>query len=482
VVRPLTLGLLAASAILADCASPVADRTSPVKPPRLPEPSPEVETLSGRPEVPEPQLSRPIAVEQEQLSNGLRIVLAPNPRSPIMAVSLGLLGGSNLDGIRKGQARLAHRTLIGSTAKDARADLAEYLVESGVDFQLMVASDHVQLSLLGLEAQFPDMLRFLSIARANKKFGNDRFYKTLDAALHELWSLKRNPIARAGLQLRESAFGPKHPYGSSGIGTSRTLARVSPNSARSYLSKTICPNNAVLVVAGAMRMPELLRAAKNQFSSWKRCQVVKDVPFPSEPSAPPLVHVIHDPDRAQVGVFAGIALDELTYKDQVILQTVGHILAGSLDARLMRTLRMGEGITYGVHAFTEVPKQAGLLQIYTSLSADHVGSAVQAIQSSLLELISVPPTKAEMLGASRWLHANNLLAARSPLAISEILIQRITADQPLVPVASSPTSQDLTRFVETHLHPDRVRFVLVGDAKVLRPAVARLNLGDIVVQ
>jgi predicted Zn-dependent peptidase len=433
--------------------------------------------LMPRPSVAASALTSSVDIEEHTLANGLRLAVLPRDGTPVTAVHLGLFGGAALDGERHGASYLAHVAWMGNSARTLRPELAEYLIESGSDFDMAIENDHVRVSIVGAEDQLDDMLEFLGSAQERKAIDEEIFDERVGGMLDAMWEIRRSPAARAMGLTQEMAFGSGHPYGHLPIGRRETLAKVSRKGVDAHLRESLCPDRAFVVVSGPLRMSLVRPLVERRFGKWQRCGARK-VPVPAGGSpARTRVPIIHDGRRAQVLFVGAIAFSNIQAGDVDEIEMLGDILGGSFGARLQSSLRGEAGSVYGVWVGTDVLDGAALLRIQTSLDPEKAGAALRRILAVIESLTETPPTQDEVDRFARQEAVEMLAMARSPETLSLFAIDRMSSGLP-VRGRTTPTPADLAAFAAAHFAPERLHVVLAGDSKALAAIVTAEGLGQ----
>lgn len=425
---------------------------------------------------PATSLEKPLAFEEGTLWNGLRVIVIPRMGSPVTAVGLMLPGGSALDGPRPGESLLSHSIHFGQGSGTRREDLARLLASSGADFGMGVLADHVRFSIVGVDTQLDQMIEFLAVATIRGTVDEEGLDRRKNAMVDEMWEMKRDPLRRAAEELPELMFGAGHPYGHSPLGLRRTLARIDLQQVKAHLARTLCPNRAVVVVSGPVKLALVRDRVAKSFGGWERCGELR----PPEVAAPPRerseVRIVHDPERKQVVVLAALPVFGPGERIAPSLIAAGAILGGSLSSRLQARLRAAGGYTYGASSQTMLYRGVGLLVVETALDADRAGPAIEALLEVFADLARNPPTPEELARAQHGLLAERAVALRSVEALTGVAMEHLAAGLPIDAVPF-PGRDALVSFAADQIRPERVQLVLVGDAHKLTGLVEGQKLG-----
>jgi zinc protease len=205
------------------------------------------------------------------LDNGLRVLLLEDHRSPIVSVQLWYRVGSRNE--QRGATGLAHfleHMMFKGTAAHPRGAFSEVVERNGgrnnafttqdvTSYYVNIAADRVDL-ILDLEA---DRMRNLTLDP-----------KDIDSERQVVIEERRtrtedDPAGFLGEAVSAIAF-KAHPYGQPIVGWMEDLGRITPAQIRAFYDTYYVPGNAILVVAGDVKGPELLEKIKRRFGAIAR--------------------------------------------------------------------------------------------------------------------------------------------------------------------------------------------------------------------
>lgn len=222
-------------------------------------------------------MKRPTAIaelESHTLTNGLRVVLARDPRIPIVALNLWYhVGSKNEQPERTGLAHLFEHLLFEGSENVGKGEHFRYVQEAGgvangstwydrTNYFETLPSHQLDLGLW-LES---DRLGFLLPGLDQEKLDNQR-----DVVINERRQRVDNqPYGRASERLHELVFDPGHPYRWPVIGSVEHLEATTLDDVRDFFGTFYSPNNAVLTLAGDIDPDDALRRVEHWFGEIER--------------------------------------------------------------------------------------------------------------------------------------------------------------------------------------------------------------------
>jgi zinc protease len=195
-----------------------------------------------------------VPIERSRLDNGLRVILSPDRRTPIVAVNLWYdVGSRNEERGRTGFAHLFEHMMFQGSANVAKGEHFALIQAAGGTLNASTWTDRTnyfetlpshELDLaLWLES---DRMASLLPAMTQEKLDNQR-----DVVKNERRaSVDNQPYGTAEERMQELLWPTGHPYHHSTIGSMEDLSAASMDDVSSFFATYYAPNNAVLTVAG----------------------------------------------------------------------------------------------------------------------------------------------------------------------------------------------------------------------------------------
>lgn len=424
--------------------------------------------------------------ERVVLENGIVVYLLPDSELPLVTVSAMIRTGAVYEPPDKvGLAGLTGMVMrTGGTARMTGNQIdeeLEYLAASvsvGIGDEAGTASlDILKKDLTRGLAIFADVLR--TPAFASEK---------VDLAKRQaLEAIRRRPDSPAGTTAREFRkllFGADHPFGRES--TIETVSRITRDDMVAFHRQFFTPSGLMLAVSGDFEKATMLAALRSAFGDWTSRPITL-------PAIPP---VAGDPGAsASVKATAGSAngaVRSVNILRKAITQThlrLGHlsvreddpdyfalalledILGGnSFTSRLFRDVRSRQGLAYSVGSRLvagNLGPGAFTLQALTKGPTTH-----QALASMLghLERLRQEPVTDEELQHAKDAFLNSFVFSFADAG--QIVSRLMTLEYYGLPRdflqrfregVVRLTKEDLLAVARTHLHPDRVIILAVGN-------------------
>ena len=407
-----------------------------------------------------------IPIERHTLSNGLRVVLSPDDRAPIVAVNLWYDVGSKHEKAGKtGFAHLFEHMMFQGSKGVAKGEHFTLVQAAGgtlnastwldrTNYFETLPSHELELALW-LEA---DRLAGLLPAMTQEKLDNQR-----EVVKNERrWSVDNQPYGTWDEKIQELLYPLEHPYHHSTIGSMEDLNAASLADVSEFFATYYAPNNAVLTIAGDFDPQAANALIEKHFGP-----IPANPDLPAQPDvavAPNLGSEIREivPDRVplprvylayRMPIFGTPEFDAL----EVTADLLGAGRASRMYATLVRERQLAQDVT--VFAFPFV----GGASIFALWATARPGVEIDALEEAVLaeveRLASEGPSEAE-LERVRNLHAASVESSLERIAerADRLSMYGCLFDEP------SMINTEVSRYVS--VTPDRVRAAM---AAALRP-------------
>jgi zinc protease len=423
-------------------------------------------------------------IHRERLANGLRVVVAERPGVPLAAARLVLRGGSSLD--PAGRAGLAHLAAICARRGTRRAtgpqiDLA---IESlGAELGAGVDEDAAYFGLSAPVEALPKCLQVLADVATAPTYPArevDRLRRREIATLaHDL----DEPAVIADRAMLLASF-DGHPYGHPPEGRVRELRAARRPDVVGLHHRTYRPADTHLVVVGNAPAEEVLALARRRFGAWRGADGASVEIAPPTPP-PPAVLVVDKPDATQSQVriaSAGFARRSPDYHAGVVASA---LLGGGFTSRLMESIRVNRGLSYGVRSRFATSGAGGLFFISTFTKLETTGEIVRVALEETTRFCDGGPTAEELERMQSYLCGLYPLSLETHDQLAEKLADLALFDLPDTEITRfrehvRAVDAERCREVARRYFPVRDRVVVaVGPARAIAPQLE--PFGDVTV-
>ncbi len=449
-----------------------------------------------RSRLPTPGPSRPFhfpAMTRTRLSNGLDVRVIPHRSVPVAAVVLLVPGGSSVDppGL-PGLASITADLLDEGSGGSSALEISDRIARIGADLDVEVGPDATTVSLITLERFLDTGLELVREMATAPTLADADFARVQQLRLERLRQMKDIPGALADRAFADVVYGT-HPYAQPIMGTTASLTSIGVDDVRAYHARMFQPEGATLVIAGDRSAEELTMAAERAFGSWAPDPAMAPLDRNRAREAPPRTPAarlagVARPGAAQSALRLGHVAAARSTPDYPALVLLNMVLGGQFVSRLNLNLREEKGFTYGVRTGFDLRRGEGPFVLETSVGTDVTAAALAEAFREIRAVRGDRPVTSDELAMARsavslgyprgFETAQQVARSAAQLALHELPDSYF---EDFVPMLEAVTLAEVTSAAQRYLDPDRMTTIVVGDIEAIRPTLAPLGLGELVV-
>ncbi|MBK1693140.1 peptidase M16 [Chromatium weissei] len=347
-------------------------------------------------------LAAPAPVVEYTLDNGLKILVKPDHRAPILTTQIWYRIGSSYEhsGIT-GISHLLEHMMFQGTERFAPNEFSRIVAENGGSENAFTGDDYTayfeNLASDRLAIAFEleaDRMRHLTL-------GQTEFAKELEVVKEERrMRTEDDPQALTTERFNAVAYDVS-PYRNPVIGWSGDLAQLQAADLREWYRLWYAPNNATLVVVGDVEPARVLALATQYFGGLK-AETITPPKMPVEPEQRGEKRLIVKAPAKEPYVLMGYKTPALADAAELwepyALEMLASILDGGNSARFARELVRGSQVAASASAsYSAFQRLAGLFALDAVPSTGHsIAEVEQAIRAQIAR-VQTEPVSAEEL-------------------------------------------------------------------------------------
>ena len=364
-------------------------------------------------------------ITEYRLSNGLRVLLFPDPTKPTVTVNLTYTVGSRHEGYGEtGMAHLLEHLMFKGTPthkiipQEMKAHGASYNASTWFDrtnyFEVLPATDENLKFALGVEAD-----RMIHSFIAQKDLDSE-----MTVVRNEFEAGENDPANILEERVLSTAY-LWHNYGHSTIGSREDIERVPIDRLQAFYRNYYQPDNAVLLIAGKFDEAKALSLVTSSFGSIPRPTRKLQQTYTSEP--------VQDGERSvilrRVGDVQALCLlyhvPATAHPDYAAVEVLARILADTPSGRLYKALVETKKATEVGSDLLQMHDPAFLAFQASVRQEQSLDAARDAMVTTIETFAATPVSKEEVDRARTALLKNIELTLNSPdrvgLAMSELI-------------------------------------------------------------
>lgn len=408
-------------------------------------------------------------VTEMKLPNGLTVVIAEDPRFPLVTAKLSFAAGTKVDPKElPGLASAAGFMLGQGTKTRTYRQIAEELDGMGGSMGTSSGQDSTGINASVLAESLPRMLALMADVARNAAFPETELALYKANQKQGILVQHSRPEFLAQEEFRKRIFGD-HPYSRVST-TPEALDKLDRAALMTFHDTYLVPNNAYLILVGKLpARAALTKLISEQFGTWAK----KDFPAyaPAMIPAPKKQLVIVDkPGSVQADVQIGKVA--ANFQDPLYMaETMGSVtLGGGPNSRLFLDIREKRGYAYDVHTEQLPLADAGIFSVVTQVRNEVAPDAVQGILTQMGDMAKERVTREELSGAKSLVNGLFLLRLEPQRGLADqlekIKLLHLPKDylETFTTKVNSVEPDQIVTAAKKFIAPEDDVVVIVGDA------------------
>ena len=431
-----------------------------------------------------PELSIP-EIWDARMPSGMKIMGITNKEVPVVQFSLEIKGGQLLESPSKaGISNMLASIMTKGTAKRTPAELEEAIELLGASIYVNSGEEKITLSGNTLAKNFSETMDLVQEILLEPRWDENEFELIKQQTLSQLQEEKGDPNSIARNEFKKLIYGENSILAFNELGTPETIRNISLNDLKNYYEENLSPLSSTFMAVGFLDKQDAINAVKGISANW----APRSVSFPEIPEfqLPEKSKVyFYDVPGAKQSVFAFgapslSAKNEDFYPAEVMNYRLG---GGSFASRLTQELRESKGYTYGIRSGFADRSYIGPFMISSGVRTNITYEAAELVRDIVKDYPStftqedLEVTKSYMIksNARRFETLGAKLNMLREISDYGYDYDYIKSREEKVENLSVLDIQDLAK---KYVDPDRMYYLIVGDAETQLDKLEDLGYGE----
>jgi predicted Zn-dependent peptidase len=357
---------------------------------------------------------------EKTLPNGLRVIVTRQTAIPKVSITLTVLSGyssdpADLTGLASLTADLIQE---GTKSKNSR-QIRREVFGMGGSLSAAASQDFTSVSVRGLSEFAPRLIDLVADVAMNPTIPEDELAILKQQHLQSVAQQKASPQFLSNRTFRTQLFGD-HPYARTSE-TEASLKAMDRAKLVAFHRDHFRPNNAFLLIVGAIDPDATFASVEKAFSGWTR----GDVASPAYAAPPALngrhLYFVQRPNSIQSSISVGNIAVKRSDPRWFELTLANTIYGGAFNSRIVRNIREEKGYTYSPQSALTGFSNAGFYRFAADVRNEVTGPTLTEVFKEIDKLRAEGCDGPELQGAKSYLRGIFPIQTASQTGLSATL-------------------------------------------------------------
>ncbi len=417
-------------------------------------------------------------ITENVLDNGLEVVVIEQPNMPIISLDVYFAGGStaapqDLPGLAGITGDLITRGTITRSAQD----IAGAIEQVGGAVGSGAGSDSMSLGVFALIEDADLAFELLADMTLNANFPENEVERERTERISALEANLAEPGFVAGRTFGRLLY-EGHPYGNAT--TFDSLEAITRADIVAFYESRRQPDNAVLIIAGAITTEEGLAYARQHFADWQGTAQAVDFPPLPEHNGQRLF-LVDRPGSTQANFIMGNLGIQGASLDYFPARVMNYVLGGTFSSRLVQNIREEKGYTYSIGSGFSYPADTGRFVVTAAVRNDVIAPTLEEVFKEIEVMQNEALTAEEINDARDGIVGRFVFGLETYQdfveSVASYKIRAVELDRlnKWLGYIKDVSTEDVLDIANTYIHPEDFIIVVVGDASVIQEQLQTLG-------
>lgn len=404
-------------------------------------------------------------LEKYQLRNGMKVILWPTKKSPVVTVQAWVRTGSADE--KEGEEGISHfieHLLFKGTRKYKVGEIASIIEGAGGELNAYTSFDQTVFHIT-ISKEFTG----LAVETLNEMIGYPKFEdKEIDnereVVIEEIKRSNDSPHRAASRLLFEGVYS-RHPYKKPVIGYDENIRKFTREGILNYYNSRYVPKNISLVIVGDFEKEEIQKQIENTFEQIQSYKL-RESKRPVEPkSRSPKINISEAPFHETIFHLAWKG-PNAKHADTPALDMLALILGQGDSSRLAQRARIQAPVVNYVGSHVYSPQDEGFFAISAGLTQKNLSDFLSIVGEEVLRAQLECVTATELEKALTILEADEIYGVETvdglarKLGMFELLFNRPDFYKDYLKKLSAVTANDIIRVAKKYLKPENMTIAI----------------------
>lgn len=437
-----------------------------------------VEPSAGKdPEVKTPEIWK------AKLANGIEVTGIENKELPLVDFRLIIDGGIQQDRPElPGVAGMVASVLPQGTKNKTPEELEEAIELLGSSVNVLAGREEISLNVSSLSRNFEETMSLVQEILLEPRWDTTEFRIARTRTKNRIIQAEAQPRSVGSQLFYKLLYGTENIFGYSSLGTRESIDKITPDELKNYYDSNFSPSVTRIEVAGNVTKEQVLSALKSLEQNWKAKEVkINKYPVPVSPEKSQL-YFVDMPGSRQSVIFIGYLALSRDDPDYPKVDFINYRLGGAFTSIFNQILREEKGYTYGASSTFQEMKSLAPFVASSSVRSDATLESVDIFKDEM-EKYRQGITEDDLQFIKNSMIRSNALRFETNEALVGMLSTMTKYKFPddfirkEEEVMRNMTVEEHKRITDKYIVPDRMYYVVVGDAATQMKQLGKAGLG-----
>ncbi|MBI3046342.1 MAG: insulinase family protein [Candidatus Harrisonbacteria bacterium] len=414
-------------------------------------------------------------------TNGLRVVLVPQPESLATTVLVLVEAGSKyekkeINGISH---FLEHLCFKGTKKRPTALAISSEMESMGAVSNAFTGHEATGYYSKVRSENLDTILDIISDIYLNPVFNAEEIEKEKGVIIEELNMYEDTPTRKVSDLFMELVYGDQ-PAGWDIGGTKEVIRSLRREDIVKYRSQHYVAKATTVVVAGAFDDKKTLLKIKELFKGIqadKKFSKLKTVDSQNKPAV-----LVHHKASDQTHIVLGFRAFSMYDKRRFVLEVLGDILGGGMSSRLFQRVREQLGAAYYVRAGSDLLTDHGLFAVSAGLDNRRADAVIKAILEELKKISTYKVSETELQKAKNHLSGTMMIGLETSDELAsfygqqELFHKDILSPKDVLKKIESVSAKEVLKVAQDIIKNEHLNLALIGPFKDKKPFEKILRL------
>jgi len=430
----------------------------------------------------EPEVNIP-EIWKADLSNGIQVCGIVNRELPLIELSLVINGGVSQDRLDlPGVSGMVASVLPQGTKNKTPEELEEEIEMLGSTINMSSGREEISMSASSLSRNFEKTMALMKEMLLEPRWDSTEFSMAKSRTKNRIIQAEAQPRSVASQLFYKLIYGTENIFGYNSSGTKESIEKIRLDDLKSFYDKNFSPGVTKIQVAGNITKEQVLAALKPLETEWKNKEVtLNSYPVPANPEKSQ-IYFVDIPGSRQSVIYIGYLAISRDNPDFVKADFINYRLGGAFTSILNQILREEKGFTYGASSYFQEMKVPAPFVAATSVRSDATLESVNIFRDEMekyrngisendLQFIKNCMIRSNAL---RFETNESLVGMLSAMAKYGLPDDYIRKDEDIM---KGITLEEHKRITSKYIIPDKMYYVIVGDASTQMKQLEKIGFG-----